>query len=227
MKRARRIAVLVAIIGLVAVVPAVTQSQWNMELPAVVGLVEGGFLFTIAPPTFQGCSAGAVINALPGMPNLDLWSILVVADADAPLINLHWVVTPQGAQNIRWQTDAWIRVFPLGQGDLDDYQTNPCGFYRTHEFVAEGLGRWDYHSADDGLVGPGVNSWGFTLHAESHQQRVLPARSGPETDLDPEVGRKVADGLDGRAEHGVERPDADLPIGSNGGLPTRAASRAP
>ena len=200
MKRARRIAGLVAIIGLVAVVPAVTQSQWNMQLPAVVGLVEGGFLFTIAPPTFQGCSAGAVIYALPGMPNLDLWSNLLVADADAPLINVHWVVTPQGAQNIQWQTDAWIRVFPLGAGDLDDYRANPCEFYGTHEFVAEGLGRWDYHSADDGLVGPGVNSWGFTIHANLNNNGYCQPGADPTlTWIQKWVGKSQTDWTDAQS----------------------------
>ena len=165
MKNASRIIVLVACIGLVAVLPAAAQSKWDTQFPAFAGLAEGGFLYTIAPPTFEGCSAGGVLVSLPGMPNLGLWSIVLVEDEDAPLITLQWVVTPKGAQNISWQTDARIRVFPLGPGDLDDYLANPCGFYGTHAFVAEGLGRWHYFSADDSMVGPGVNSWGFTLQA--------------------------------------------------------------
>ena len=165
MRSVLRITALVACIGFVAVPPAAAQSQWNAQIPGFAGLAEGGFLFTIAPSTFQGCSAGSVIAYLEGMPNLDLWSVVSVADEGAPSLSLHWVVTPKGAQNISWQADAWIRVFPLEPGDLEVYLADPCAFYGTHEFVAEGLGRWEYFSADDSLIGPGVNSWGFNLHA--------------------------------------------------------------
>jgi len=52
MKNASRIIVLVACIGLVAVLPAAAQSKWDTQFPAFAGLAEGGFLYTIAPPTF-------------------------------------------------------------------------------------------------------------------------------------------------------------------------------
>jgi hypothetical protein len=75
------------------------------------------------------------------------------------------VSTPH-ALNILQENDAWIRVFPVGAGDVEAFLEAPCLFYGTRPYMAEGLGRMNYHSADDSLTGPGVNSWGWTIQGD-------------------------------------------------------------
>ena len=174
-----RIVVLVALLVALMALPATAQSRWDFDAPIVMGLAEGGFLFTIAPPTFMGCSDGFTAVELPGLPHLDLWSGFLVNDPGAPVLNMRWVFTPLGTLNIKWQSDVWIRVFPLAEGDLDDYLANPCGFYGSHAYVAEGPGRMNYTSADDSLSGPGVNSWGWTIHGDLNNNGYCPAGQDP------------------------------------------------
>lgn len=164
MRKTVPVVLLLTWLPLAAAAPASAQSKWNLEFATFIGLAEKGVLVTVAHPAFAGCDTGSVLVTLPGLPNLDLWSVISINDPGSPTTNLHWVVTARDVQNITWQTPAWIRVFPLGPGDLDAYLANPCGFYGSRDYIAEGVGQFSYFSADDALIGPGVNSWGFTIH---------------------------------------------------------------
>jgi hypothetical protein len=148
------------------IVPSAAESKWETELPVVVGLAKDDLLITVAPPDFTGCTDGVVAIFVPGMPDLDVWSGVFVFDDDAPLWDIHWVYTPFGSQNITWQNDAWVRVFELEDGDIESYLVDPCGFYDSQPILAEGPGRMNFSSADDGLTGPGANSWGFMLRGD-------------------------------------------------------------
>jgi len=48
-------------LAILAPAPAAAQSKWDVYFPTVIGLAEGGHLFTIAPPHFEGCESGAAI----------------------------------------------------------------------------------------------------------------------------------------------------------------------
>lgn len=167
-------------LALLAPAPATAQSRWDLHVATFIGLVEDGHLFTIAPSTFQGCESGTPIVWLEGMSNLELWTVVAIDDAEAETTRIHWVSTPFGAMNITFEMDAWTRVFPLDGGDLDLLQTNPCDFYRNHRFIAEGPTRFNYHSADDALTGPGVNSWGFTLQGTLINSGACPGGTSPQ-----------------------------------------------
>lgn len=158
-----RAVALTAVLAALVVVPSHAQSRWENDAPVVIGLVDKDLLFTIAPPTFSGCNEGLTAVWLEGMPKLGLWSGFLSLDPGAPLWNMHWVTTPFGALNITWNNDAWIRVFRVQGDDLAWYQARPCEFYGAHPYVAQGPGFMNFHSADDGLNGPGANSWGYTL----------------------------------------------------------------
>jgi len=114
------------------------------------------------------------------MPNLDLWSVVAIDDVETETTKIHWVVTPFGAQNITFEMNALVRVFPLDAGDLCWFQSNPCEFYRTHAYIAEGPARLNYHSADDALTGHGANSWGFTLQGTLMDRGGCPAGTNPQ-----------------------------------------------
>jgi hypothetical protein len=194
MNKVGRIAVLFALLVLVSAPPASAQSPWSVEFPTFIGLAEGNVLVTVGAPSFAGCDAGSVLVNLPDMPKLKLWSVVVIEDEGAPTTNLHWVVTPLGVQNITWQTGSWIRVFPLAEGDLDDYLQDPCGFYGTREFIAEGVAQFSYHSADDALTGPGVNTWGFTIHGALIDSGYCPGGTTPHfTWIQKWVGKSQTD----------------------------------
>jgi hypothetical protein len=157
---------LVACLTVAIALPAAAQSKWEYDAPIVLGLAKEGLLVTVAPPSFAGCNEGFVAVYLPMVPELDAWSGFIVLDEGAPLWNMRWVFTPVGSLNIKWQNDAWIRVFELEDGDFESYLLDPCGFYSSQPFIAEGPGRMNYTSADDGLNGPGVNSWGWMLRGD-------------------------------------------------------------
>jgi hypothetical protein len=148
--------------GVVAV-PAKAQSSSGVQYPVVLGLAQSDLLVTAAPRVFAGCMSGDTLVWQTSMPKLDLYSFFWVNDEGAPLWDLRLVLTPLGAVNVTWNGDAWIRVFRLSNGDLDSYKENPCLFYSMHPYVAEGAGRLSLHSADDAVVGPGANSWGYAL----------------------------------------------------------------
>ena len=180
MRSVTRIALLIVSLALVVVPPATAQSKWNLSIPIVMGLAEDGYLFTVAAPTFTGCNEAVVLNSMAGTPGLDLWSVIFLEDPEDPTATLHWVDTPLGAANITRQADVWIRVFPLVEGDLAEFLAHPCSFYDTHDYVAEGLGRMNYHSVDDTLAGPGVNTWGFTLQGKLMDTGYCLAGKSPE-----------------------------------------------
>jgi len=158
-----RIVLLTALLAALAVAPATAQPRWQNDAPIFLGLAQGGFLVTVAPPTFTGCTVGfTIVSGV--VPKLDLWSVVYVPDG--PLFENRLVVTGKGTFNFKWENDVWIRVFPLAEGDLDAYVADPCTFYGSHPYVADGSGRMNYTSADDSLSGPGVNSWGWTLRGD-------------------------------------------------------------
>lgn len=161
-----QIVVLAVVLAVLTAVPVAAQSQWATETPTVLAVARGGFLITVAPPTFEGCTAGFTWYSMQGMPNLDLWTWLVNQDLDAPLLPFHLVVTPLGTLNFSWAFDGWMRVFPVNKADIATFLEKPCEFYGTHPFVAEGIGHMSYHSADDSLAGPGVNTWGWTIQGD-------------------------------------------------------------
>jgi len=146
-----------------AALPASAQSKWGVEYPLVLGLAEKGLLVTVAAPDFMGCTDAETWVAMTGLPKLALWSVVWVNDTDAPTQSARWVVTPFGTLTILQQADTWLRVFAVTPEDLDAWVASPCTFYATHPYLAEGLGRINYHSADDSVTGPGVNTWGWTI----------------------------------------------------------------
>lgn len=145
---ARTVALTALLVALTAL-PTAAQSQWENEAPIVLAVAQGGFLITVAPPTFKGCTTGFTWYAIQGMPNLELWTWLVNLDLDAPLFPFHLVVNPLGTANFSWAFDGWIRVFPVSKADIASFLAKPCEFYGERLFVAEGIGRMSYHSADD------------------------------------------------------------------------------
>jgi hypothetical protein len=166
MRSSRLGVALVACLGVMIAVPAAAQSQWDADAPVVIGLVKNDLLITVAPLEFTGCTSGEMGVYLPGMPELDVWSGFFVYDEGAPLWEMHWVFTPVSSVNITFQNDAWIRVFEFEDGDILSYLLDPCGFYSSRPFIAEGPGRFNFSSADDGLTGPGANSWGYTMKGD-------------------------------------------------------------
>jgi hypothetical protein len=163
--RARTVALTALLVALTAL-PTAAQSPWDNEAPIVLAVAQGGFLITVAPPTFKGCTTGFTWYALQGMPNLELWTWLVNLDLGAPLFPYHMVENPLGTLNFSWAFDGWMRVFPVSKADIATFLAQPCEFYGTRPFVAEGIARMTYHSADDALTGPGVNSWGWTIQGD-------------------------------------------------------------
>lgn len=175
-----RIVVLTVVLAALTAVPATAQSAWNYESPMVLAVAQGGFLITVAAPTFSGCASGFTTYTMQGvLPNLELWTWLVNLDLDAPRQRGHLVVTPLGTYNFSWAYDGWIRVFPVSKTDIVAFLVDPCAFYGTHPFVAEGIGRMNYHSADDSLAGPGVNSWGWTIQGDLNDHGYCPAGQAP------------------------------------------------
>lgn len=148
---------------------AQAQSRWGVEIPAMIALAKDGVVAIVAPPSFTGCTQGEVLveSSLTVLPGLDLWSPVAVLDEGAPTWHMRWVYPGSGALNIKWQSNAWIRVLPFaGDADLLSFFADPCGFYHRPP-LAEGPGWISYTSADDALTGPGTNSWGFTIHGPS------------------------------------------------------------
>jgi hypothetical protein len=173
-----RIVLLTALLAALAVAPATAQPRWQFDAPIFLGLAEDGLLVTIAPASFAGCTVGYNLVVMQGRPELDLWSVVLVPDG--PLFETRLVVTGKGTLNFKWENDVWIRVFSLADGDLDTYLANPCAFYGSHPYVAEGLGRMNYTSADDSLSGPGVMSWGWVIKGDlDSEDGYCPAGTSP------------------------------------------------
>jgi hypothetical protein len=138
-------------------------SPWNVELPGFLALAEDDLLVLLAPLDFGGCVDAAPLLTLE-MPGLELWAPILVFDPGAPALRLHWVTTPNLADNISWHQDLHARVFRGDVNDLiADFLSDPCDFYMFGPLLAEGAVRFNYHSSDDALVGPGVNSWGWSM----------------------------------------------------------------
>jgi hypothetical protein len=173
--------VLMALIAALTALPAMAQSRWDSQVPAVLGLAKDGMLVTAAPPGFTGCTEGTQGDWVEGWPDVDLFSFFVYTPEDpaAPMWRSHWVWTSSGRGNWSFEGDTLIRVFMLGAGDLDWYENDPCGFYGTHPYIAEGLGRMNHRSPDDLLVGPGTNSWGWVLKGDLDNDGTCPAGQRP------------------------------------------------
>ena len=178
-KRLARSVVVVGSLALATVLPATAQSRWDTEGPIFFGFAQGGFLITLAPPTFDGCTQGFAGVAQTDLPNLELFSWSVVLDPGAPLFPLRIVVNPLGTYNFTWTNDVWIRVFPASRVDLGAFIADPCGFYGAHPFVAEGVGRSNFHSVDDAMTGPGVSAWGWTVLGDLNDHGYCPAGQNP------------------------------------------------
>ena len=169
--------VLMALVVALTALPATAQSRWDFEpSPAVFGLGANGLLVTIAPPTFTGCTEDHFEwgEILTDWPDVVPFSFFFVWDDGIPVWTSRWVSTASGRGNWLFESDTWLRVFPVQSADLDSFYENPCAFYGSHTYIAEGLGHISMHSPDDLLEGPGTNPWGWAITGNLNENEYCP-----------------------------------------------------
>ncbi len=175
--------VLMVLLASLTAVPAAAQSKWVIgPVCGFIVLAKDEVLVTAAPPEFTGCTSSTTWEAewLQDMlPDIDVLALFIDDDPLAATWTLRFVFTPSGRGNSSWVSDTWIRVFRLEEGDLETFRADPCAFYDSGRHIAEGLGRWNMHSPDDSLSGPGTNPWGWVLEGKLNNNGYCPAGESP------------------------------------------------
>lgn len=169
--RTRLLIVVALALAVVAPGPPPAQAGANLGLvpiPAFLGVADKGVLAILTNADFSSCAVSQPMFPPIVGPGLDLWSFnLAFEDAAGevgiPPVILKLAITPKGAVNGYWHQTMRARVYTGSETLIADFLASPCTFYNSGPLVAEGFVEMLYESADDGLAGPGVNSWGLNV----------------------------------------------------------------
>jgi hypothetical protein len=177
--------VLMVLLASLTALPAAAQSKskWVIgPVCAILALAKDDLLVIVAPPEFTGCNSSTTSEGewLENQwPDVNLFAFWVDVDPTAATWTARFMFTPSGRGNSSWVSDSWIRVFRLEEGDLETLRADPCAFYNSGKHIAEGPGRWNMHSPDDSLSGPGTNPWGWVLEGNLDDNGYCPAGESP------------------------------------------------
>lgn len=172
--RAKLLIVVALALAVVAPGPPPAQAGANLgpiQLPGLLGVADKGVMTIMTNPAFAGCASWVPFSLFPlaGQPGMELWSFNLAfedlaGEVPTPPITIKLTATKKGAVNGYWHEPLRARVYRQEGMDLvAAFLANPCTFYDEGPLVAEGPVEMLYESADDSLVGPGVNSWGLNV----------------------------------------------------------------
>ena len=149
---------LALVFALAAGAPVLAKSS-NTQFPGFVAFADEGYLLVFSSEDFNSCGEIVFCNSFVGMfPGGDLWDACV-ADG-APPLDLHWITTPGLADQVQFGGHMWVQIYSYESlNELGDFASDPCSFIGGNTPVAEGVANTSYTSADDAVIGPGVNSW--------------------------------------------------------------------
>lgn len=164
---------IVATLALALIVPGPPAARAGanlgpIQLPGILGVADKGVLTILTNPQFTGCTSWDPYSPFPiaGQPGVERWAFITAYEGGEPVppVNIKLTVTPKGAVNGYWHETLKARVYRYqGPGLVASFMGNPCEFYASTPYLAEGPVEMLYESADDGLAGPGVNSWGLNV----------------------------------------------------------------